>query len=283
MRTLGACCMGGVMVAMGSSSVLAGNLLVNGNLDQVIPVEIIPGFALPKPAGWVNEGFLALTGPYENELSSEPWAGPAPTPVTMDGVLNDPPFNLSPDWGVFFKAFTGNVSPNGPATGHLYQDVPGTPGISYTLSVWAGGEANVLMSAAMLALEFRDVSGAVIQATEVNLFPTLLVPNGHPFSYKNYAVTAVAPAGTTTVRSRVSMIDGLVNPNGGGQAFVIDDFTLVAAPGCPADLDGNGIVDGADLGILLANWNSAGAGDLDGSGSVDGADLGTLLAAWGKC
>ncbi|HMN95964.1 MAG TPA: hypothetical protein PKC43_06545 [Phycisphaerales bacterium] len=53
---------------------------------------------------------------------------------------------------------------------------------------------------------------------------------------------------------------------------------------CPGDLDGNGIVDGADLGILLGAWNTAGpVADLDGSGLVDGADLGVLLGFWGTC
>jgi glucose/arabinose dehydrogenase len=48
----------------------------------------------------------------------------------------------------------------------------------------------------------------------------------------------------------------------------------------PADLDGNGIVDAADLSILLGAWGSAGPGDLDNSGGVDAADLSILLGAW---
>ncbi|HMN96719.1 MAG TPA: lamin tail domain-containing protein [Phycisphaerales bacterium] len=51
-------------------------------------------------------------------------------------------------------------------------------------------------------------------------------------------------------------------------------------PGDPADLNGDGIVDGADLGILLGNWGGAGLGDLDGNGIIDGADLGLLLGSW---
>ncbi len=47
------------------------------------------------------------------------------------------------------------------------------------------------------------------------------------------------------------------------------------------DLNGDGVVDGADLGILLNQWGKRGLGDLDGSGVVDAADLGLLLAAWG--
>ncbi len=49
----------------------------------------------------------------------------------------------------------------------------------------------------------------------------------------------------------------------------------------PNDLNNDGLVDGADLGILLGNWGGAGAGDIDGSGTVDGADLGILLGGWG--
>ncbi|MBL9148665.1 MAG: hypothetical protein JNM94_08230 [Phycisphaerae bacterium] len=47
------------------------------------------------------------------------------------------------------------------------------------------------------------------------------------------------------------------------------------------DLDGNGTVNGADLGVLLGAWGSVGGpADLDGSGLVDGGDLGVLLGAW---
>jgi hypothetical protein len=49
----------------------------------------------------------------------------------------------------------------------------------------------------------------------------------------------------------------------------------------PGDLNGDGRVDGLDLGSLLAAWGTAGPADLDGDGSVDGADLGILLSNWG--
>ena len=58
------------------------------------------------------------------------------------------------------------------------------------------------------------------------------------------------------------------------------------APGespCAADLDGNGAVDAADLGMLLAAWGRSSTADLDASGAVDGADLSQLLGAWGEC
>lgn len=50
-------------------------------------------------------------------------------------------------------------------------------------------------------------------------------------------------------------------------------------PPHPADLNGDGGVHGADLGMLLADWGTP-AGDLNGDGTTNGADLGLLLAAW---
>lgn len=48
-----------------------------------------------------------------------------------------------------------------------------------------------------------------------------------------------------------------------------------------ADLNGDGHVNGADLGLLLGAWGTNSAlADLDESGVVDGADLGLLLGAW---
>ncbi len=218
----------------------AQNLLFNGNLDlteaNVIVDNAPPGpgpedFFLPKPQGWVNEGTRAITGPYADEMSSEPWAGPAPTPVTTDGNANPPhPEGCGgPDCAVFFKPFSGNLN-DGAATGHLYQDVPASPGKIYTLTGWAGGEANVLVAGAELAVEFLDGGGSVIGGSVTNVLATLLVPNGQPFNYKLYTASALAPAGTEQVRSRFSMIDGIPNPLGGGQALVVDDFTLTVVP-----------------------------------------------------
>lgn len=62
----------------------------------------------------------------------------------------------------------------------------------------------------------------------------------------------------------------------------ITKVTLQAPP-CPADIDGSGFVDGADLASLLTNWGAAGTGDVNGNGEVDAADLAVVLGAWGAC
>jgi YVTN family beta-propeller protein len=51
---------------------------------------------------------------------------------------------------------------------------------------------------------------------------------------------------------------------------------------CPEDLDGDGYVGQADLGILLAAYNNGDGGDIDGDGDTDQADLGALLSLYGQ-
>jgi len=63
-------------------------------------------------------------------------------------------------------------------------------------------------------------------------------------------------------------------------------FIVPSTPRDPADLNGDGVVDGADLGLLLSAWGTCPVdedcpADLNGDGVVDGADLGLLLSAWG--
>lgn len=203
----------------------------NGNMDLTQATEIVPGFFLPKPKVWVYQGSRTISGPYQDALSSEPWAGPAPTPVTTDGNLNPPPpeGHGGPDGAVFFKAFSGNAN-DGAASGHLSQTFAATPGLTYRLTGWAGAEANFLGNGEF-AIEFLNGGGGLLSAAVLDLNAAgLFVVNGQPFNYKEYQLQAVAPGGAVFVRARTSMVNGLPNPAGGGQAFVVDDFSLVPEP-----------------------------------------------------
>lgn len=66
-----------------------------------------------------------------------------------------------------------------------------------------------------------------------------------------------------------------------------DEFRISAefpASPCPADLNADGTVGGADLTSMLAAWGStSGSADINMDGQVDGIDLAALLAAWGPC
>ncbi|MBL9121790.1 MAG: hypothetical protein JNL80_17935 [Phycisphaerae bacterium] len=90
---------------------------------------------------------------------------------------------------------------------------------------------------------------------------------------------------------------GEPNDAGDGEDFVVvnasggwNDVPLwvsahsVVEASCLGDLDGDGLVSGADLGVLLGSWGSFGAAaDLHVDGIVDAADLSVLLGAWGPC
>lgn len=82
--------------------------------------------------------------------------------------------------------------------------------------------------------------------------------------------------------------------NGNGIADLVDIFagTMPDTNGdgrgdncptlCVEDFNRDGIVDAADLAVLLNGWGGAG-GDLNADGNTDAADLAVLLNAWGNC
>ncbi len=96
----------------------------------------------------------------------------------------------------------------------------------------------------------------------------------------------------------VAAVEGDVDGDGESDIITVNSETTVAVAGGPmgtvsvflnessvitifGDLNGDGLVNGADLGLLLAAWGSADPdADLNGDGIVNGSDLGLLLAAW---
>ena len=55
---------------------------------------------------------------------------------------------------------------------------------------------------------------------------------------------------------------------------------------CAGDLNVDGVVNGADLGLMLSSWGFCGTTcpyDLNNDGRVNGGDLGLLLSGWGTC
>ena len=67
----------------------------------------------------------------------------------------------------------------------------------------------------------------------------------------------------------------------------LDMGAYEVAADCIGDINGDGFVNGADLGLLLGSWGNCTAapcvGDLNCDGIANGADLGILLGQWGSC
>jgi hypothetical protein len=108
-------------------------------------------------------------------------------------------------------------------------------------------------------------------------------------------IDAEAPAASAVVSVGIER-DGLRNGVLAMTASMLDEATgeswagvyvvpLSANPRCVADLDGDGFVNAADLGLLLARWGCVAncVGDLDGDGAVGASDLKVLLNVWGAC
>lgn len=66
------------------------------------------------------------------------------------------------------------------------------------------------------------------------------------------------------------------NGNNSGSARVYTVESL-----CPEDLNGDGMIDTADLGALISGFGTPGPGDVNFDGVVDTADLGALIIAFG--
>jgi hypothetical protein len=105
------------------------------------------------------------------------------------------------------------------------------------------------------------------------------------FSFYDFVIAAVAHDGTSfpndcnvnAVFDPCDILDGTAddqNDNG-----IPDDCEA----SCPADLNGDGVVGGGDLGLLFIQWGGPGTGDLNGDGVVNGSDLGLLFVQWGPC
>jgi 5'-nucleotidase len=64
----------------------------------------------------------------------------------------------------------------------------------------------------------------------------------------------------------------------GGEGRIV---RLSPTAAMPADINGDGVVNGADLAFVLGDWGSASPrSDMNRDGSVDGVDLGLVLAHW---
>jgi len=116
-----------------------------------------------------------------------------------------------------------------------------------------------------------------------------------PFNCDEATCSSWAPCVLNSTIQEITLVDLDCNANGqddmidllAGISFDEDgDGILDECQTCVGDLNVDGVVGGADLGLLLGAWGTDGGAtgiDLNGDGVVDGADLGLVLGAWGEC
>jgi hypothetical protein len=210
---------GAVALVICAAATQAQELLTNANLDATA----IGPQVLATPTSWQVSANTTLLGPFNDGASSESFCN-----VADAGGK-----------GLFFKPFAGNAT-RGPITVDFFQDVPGTPGLQYVMTGWAGaGPGYIGLTDPTVDSEFRltflngssiPIGGSVLDLQAAGLGN----PPGGPFGfgYKQFNLTATAPAGTAFVRVHARMANAFPNPLGGDQAFVVDAFSLqVPEPG----------------------------------------------------
>ena len=92
----------------------------------------------------------------------------------------------------------------------------------------------------------------------------------------------ISSGGIFTVSGTIGQADAGPPVMTGGIFTLTGGFQAVPPPSCPGDTNGDNQVNGADLSVLLSQFNSSvtpGSGaDFNGDGLVNGADLSVLLA-----
>ena len=176
--------------------------------------------------------------------------------------------------------------------GGIYADGTDTGTIANSI-FWGNSPADEFGSA---AVSYCATEQAVAGPGNISADPLFLDPAGGDYHVApdspviDAGSNLVVPAGTSgDADGQSRFVD---NPcaadTGNGLPPLVDmgayEFQLV----CLADLDGNGVVDLADLGVLLADFGCRGGapqpcpGDIDCDDDTDRADLGILLASFGS-
>lgn len=225
--------------------------LVNGGWSETIVVT--------SPGLEGQQGYMQFTLNVSGTLFAAGFAGSAGFTVTgykdnnqlflnslFDPGDSDP---LSTDrqygnWAV--STFSGGETASKAVEDTLTFAVPITFGTEFKLGIYARARAGL-----------RSQSGvAGISSSEVDF--------GGGLSW----------GGIVAVYHDLTPIDSYTVTGGSGTNWVVP----VLVPSI-ADLNGDGVVDGGDLGALLAAWGTP-DGDLNGDGTTDGADLGIVLSEW---
>lgn len=94
-----------------------------------------------------------------------------------------------------------------------------------------------------------------------------------------------ASASSVALMGYASSTYGVTVINSGAQQPVLEvTIDVPDAPTCEGDINGDGVVDGTDVSLILGYWGSANSMyDLDGNSIVDGGDLAMVLGGWGPC
>jgi len=171
-------------------------------------------------------------------------------------------------------AAIGVATPNTDGTFAFAVTVPVTISVAGT----ALGQPFTSTSPAAMALTgtFSIVGNAISLTSQGAINETVPVPAPPPLVSAPFDLPTIIPAGQVAHL----LISGTFAD---GSSTTVGSSSLVMN-GVPApiigDINGDGVVNGFDLGLLLSGWGQPGPTDLNNDGITNGFDLGVLLTNW---
>ncbi|RLS21737.1 MAG: hypothetical protein DWH71_04060 [Planctomycetota bacterium] len=171
-------------------------------------------------------------------------------------------------------AAIGVATPNADGTFAFAVTVPVTISVAGT----ALGQPFTSTSPAAMALTgtFSIVGSAISLTSQGAINETVPVPAPPPLVSAPFDLPTIFPAGQVA-RLLISgtFADGSSTTT--GSSSLVMNGVLAPIIG---DINGDGVVNGADLGLLLSGWGQPGPTDLNNDGITNGFDLGVLLTNW---
>ena len=196
------------------------------------------------------------------------------------------PYSLVGPFGKFVRnAFAIDFDARG-----MERDVSNNVDQEFEAGFWAAGETDAVAPGALVPMGARFTFTIDVGDVNIQSYLASALNDGK----LDFVIAGLFPAemkvsGTFPDiynREHPSVVAGLA-----GAATLSLNVTIGDVPPVFGDLNGDGVVNGIDLGILLGNWSipagSPGcegaipcAADLNEDGLVDGIDLGILLSEW---
>jgi hypothetical protein len=191
--------------------------------------------------------------------------GPVPDPLPMP--LMDQPFELVPAAG---SLVAHRQSPS--STGTV------RPVFPYTVTLPDDG---VTLASGTYWVQF-NFSGAA--SPSQNVFTPLISPRTQ-LSVHNCRLLNSIDGSAGGPRIWFEGREGFVEGQAEGRAYSVpfEVRGVSNSAGCPADVNADGGVDGADVEVFFTLWSSGdGAGDYNADGGIDGADVEAFFIDWAQ-
>ena len=249
-----------------------------------------------RPTGTFQFGFNAATGAVDvSNLLVDTLAGQTGT-ISTSMLLTYSTFRTVQPSSTFIgltnvdvpvdsgSLTTATAAQSGAAIGVATPNTDGTFAFAVTVPVTisvagtALGQPFTSTSPAAMALTgtFSIVGNAISLTSQGAINETVPVPAPPPLVSAPFDLPTIIPAGQVAHL----LISGTF---ANGSSTTVGSSSLVMN-GVPVpiigDINGDGVVNGFDLGLLLSGWGQPGPTDLNNDGITNGFDLGVLLTNW---